>query len=69
MLKAGHCSTNCETVPQKVEQLLLKVACYFKMWNSVPLLIAHHIVVDRHKWLFRIIIMHLVLCKFMAENY
>ena len=48
VLKAGHCSTNCGTVPQKVKQLLLKVACYFKMWYSVPLLIAYHIVLDRH---------------------
>ena len=31
----------------KVEQLLLKEACYFKMWYSEPLLIAYHIVVDR----------------------
>ena len=48
VLKAGHCLTNCGTVPQKVAQLLLNVACYFKMWNSVPLLTAYHIVVDRH---------------------
>ena len=36
------------TVPQIVEQLLLKVTCYFNMWSSVPLLIAFDIVVDRH---------------------
>ena len=39
VLKAGRCFTNCGTVSQRVEQLLLKVACYFKMWNSVPHLI------------------------------
>ena len=48
VLEAGHCFTNCGIVPQKVAQLLLNVACYFKMWNSVPLLIAYHMVVDRH---------------------
>ena len=63
--KLCNSSTKSGTAPPKT----LKVACYFKMWNGVPLLIGYHIVVDRHKWLFRIIIMHLVLSKFMAENY
>ena len=30
VMKAGYRITNCGTVPQFVEQLLLKVACYFK---------------------------------------
>ena len=44
------------------------------MWNSVLLLIATFNCVlyrseSSHKLLFRVIVIHLVLCKFMVENY
>ena len=62
---------NFGTVAQFVQQLLYKwnrynkqwrksqilIACYLKIYNSAPILIAHQIVVDRHKkLLFRIVV-------------
>ena len=61
--KLWNSSTICGTAPPKSSMLFQDVE-QCATFNCVS-----HRSGSSHKFLFRIIVMHLVLCKFMVENY